>query len=261
MSNSWKYIIIISASLIADYCLSCQCHNYTEENIGTNDCTHKDQSSLNNDIPAPPSTDNSKRLEAAQTLAANLDEAVKLTGMYTALANQVKSKTGSNNDHSFIGIAGMQNALRSETSGGNLSKFKKWAEEGSWKSFHNEHYDWWMFPLDQNTASKGMKYTVFADQIKELKKDNAYLKDYRLGVILLMMSWGWDMKNQCFYNDPGNQQAWTGYQVRLGKLAYSLILFQQWDLYESVEKFVLFLKDNKGFVKSDHYVKTSFPNI
>ncbi len=107
----------------------------------------------------------------------------------------------------------------------------------------------------------GMKYTVFGNQVEELKQDGTYLKDYRLGVILLMAAWGWDMKNQCLYDNRGNQQDWTHYQVRLGKLAYSLILFQQWDLYQSVEKFVLHLQKNiKGFTKDDYYVKRSFPD-
>ncbi len=119
-----------------------------------------------------------------------------------------------------------------------------------------------MFPIySRPTHGHGLKYTVYQQDIEELKKDKDWLKEYRLGAILLMQSWGWDVKNKCFYQQPEKGQRWTGYQVRLGKLATSLILFKQWDLYQSLEEMVIYLKDNRGFVKRDYHVKNSFPDI
>ena len=46
-----------------------------------------------------------------------------------------------------------------------------------------------MFPIDRS-SNQGLKYTVFKDDIQQLKSDIDWLKEYRLGAILLMQSWG-----------------------------------------------------------------------
>ncbi len=39
-------------------------------------------------------------------------------------------------------------------------KFKQWTQKGSWDVFHSSHYDWWAFPIDQTSGSKGNAYKV-----------------------------------------------------------------------------------------------------
>ncbi len=215
------------------------------------------------DCPTPSEVPvHSTLLSKSEELASDLEAAAKLQPHYQKLTDKIDCKAGNSTDPTFVGIEGMKKALKNEPSGGNLTLFKKWAKEGTWEKFHSYHYDWWMFPIySRPTYGYGLKYTVCQQDIEELKKDKDWLKDYRLGAILLMQSWGWDVENRCFYQQPGKGQKWTDYQVRLGKLATSLILFKQWDLYQSLEEMVIYLRDNRGFVKGDYYVKSSFPDI
>ncbi len=153
----------------------------------------------------------------------------------------LQPQPGRNADPSFVGIQGMKAALRSMPGSGhgNLTKFKAWAAAGQWHQFgpSHHHYDWWMFPTDRKTAGQGMKYTVHKQDIEELKKDATWLQDYRAGAILLMQSWGWDVHNQRPYAHPAAAQRWRHHDVRLGKLANSLILFGQQDLYHSLRAY------------------------
>lgn len=140
----------------------------------------------------------------------------------------------------------MKQALRSQSGDtyGNLNKFIAWVEAGTWEEFgpDKHHYDWWMVPINRE-SSHGFKYAVYQEDIKVLKSDTEWLCDYRLGTILLMRSWGWDVHSKCAYKSPASGQHWRKWDVRLGKLAHSLILFGQWDLLDSLAKFVYYLQD------------------
>src|SRR5690606_19379020 len=140
---------------------------------------------------------------------------------------------------------------------GDLTKFKNWAQTGEWRNFHNYHYDWWMFPIDRASSGRGMQYTVYQHDIQQLKADPAWLQDYRLGAILEMQAWGWDVANKKMYPALALDQKWQYWDVRLGKLGHSLILFEQWDLYASVEAYVQHL--TKSGVKLTDWVLKYFP--
>ncbi|XWN35430.1 MAG: hypothetical protein ROO73_01405 [Roseivirga sp.] len=188
-------------------------------------------------------------------LANDPEAATKLQPTYQALSQKIQCRPGNNTHPDFVGIQGMKEALRNkenETSGtfgkkgcGSLSKFKAWTEAEAWGQFGPKysHYGWWMFPIDRVTKDGGYRYAVFKEDIEALKADEAWLRDYRLAVILLMYSWGWDIKGcQCCAN-PGPEQQWRHWDIRLDKLTNSLILFEQWDLYESLMAYVKTLHD------------------
>lgn len=174
-------------------------------------------------------------------IAVGLEASNKLAHKYHKLKTQIGVKPGKNLDSGFVSVEGIKKALRNRTAygEGDLKKFINWAETGDWKQFgaSYHHYDWWMFPIDRSSG-QGFKYTVYKDDIQQLKMDLDWLKDYRLGAILLMQSWGWDVKNKKNYVNPASGQVWHNWDVRLGKLANSLILFEQWDLYDSLKSYV-----------------------
>lgn len=184
-------------------------------------------------------------LQASQAIAADFSAAKKLQRQYKNLKVKVGVKTGHNLDPTFVGIEGLKKALRNRPGlgEGDLNKFKNWAQKADWKQFGPgyNHYDWWMFPIDRSSQGQGFGYTVYEDDIQELQTDLNWLKDYRLGAILLMQSWGWDVKNKKIYPKLAPGQAWRNWGVRLGKLAHSLILFEQWDLYDSLKDYVKYL--------------------
>ena len=200
-------------------------------------------------------------LPASQALAADLTAADKLQSTYQALKHQFEPKPGRNPDSSFVGIQGMREALRNHPGEGhgNLKKFMAWAKTGAWGQFAHRyhHYDWWMFPIDRHSAGQGWKYTVYQQDIEALKADAAWLRDYRLGAILLMQSWGWDVAQQKPYANLAPGQQWRHWDVRLGKLGHSLILFEQWDLYASLQAYVDQL--TRSGIKLEAWVLGYFP--
>jgi len=193
-------------------------------------------------------TFNQLLLKASQEMAADLSASSKLVSNYQNLQSKITVQQGNNLNASFVGIEAMKKALRNQdgAGNGNLNKFINWAQAGTWEQFgpNYHHYDWWMFPIDKSSQGYGFQYTVYQDDIQQLKEDRDWLKDYRLGAILLMQSWGWDVKNKKKYEVTMPGQQWRNWDVRLGKLIHSLILFQQWDLYDSLKQYVTYLNQS-----------------
>ena len=143
----------------------------------------------------------------------------------------------------FVGIEGMKQALRAqgEAGFGDIQKFQQWAEWGRWELFVPEYhrYDWWMFPICSHSMKYGTKYTVTWEEIQELKRDRIYLAEYRRGATLLMQSLGWDPYSNQLREKASQGQKWNDYPIRLMKLANSLVLFEQWDLYTGLREYVM----------------------
>ena len=136
----------------------------------------------------------------------------------------------------FIGIEGLKNKQADH-----LQKLQALANTNQWQHLreHSTHpdsgFDWWMFPTDRASAGQGDLYKLHQTDVQALKKDPVFIANYRQGVELILLSWGWDASQN---KDVSNtKQHWTNYQVRLGKMAHSLSLFQQTDLLASLKQF------------------------
>ncbi len=147
----------------------------------------------------------------------------------------------------FPGFVGIE-ALK-KTQAEHLRLLKSIADRGDWDyiSSHRPHpptgfdggFDWWMFPIDR-TSSYGQAYAVGSREIAALKKDTAFMKSYRDGVILVAKSWGWDLEHN---KDITNaKQRWVGYDVRLAKMLHSIRLFGQKDLFD---RLLVFIREHK----------------
>ena len=97
------------------------------------------------------------------------------------------------------------------------------------------HYDWWSFPVKKPSRSYGKAYALTDDAVNALKNDQEFIQRLRRAAILVCKAWGWDLQNKKINNEPGCE--WTNYQVRLGKMADSLQLFEQNDLFENLKDF------------------------
>jgi len=86
-------------------------------------------------------------------------------------------------------------------------------------------------------------YTVFQDDIVDLKNDEKFMKRYREGIKLLILAWGWDIEKKEFVQSPQNGQKWQQYPIRLYKAAKSALLFGEDDYFESMRLFVVQLGD------------------
>jgi hypothetical protein len=117
-----------------------------------------------------------------------------------------------------------------------LDLFKSWADKNQWREIHAAHYDWWMFPIDQE-SSYGFAWTVYDGDVVELKQDDQYIQNYLQGVDLLATSWGWDLSARAYIVKPGPDQRWQNWPVRLYKCAKSLRLFEFQTQFESMKKY------------------------
>ena len=140
------------------------------------------------------------------------------------------------NEHSeFVGLSALKQRHAEQ-----LAEFEKWALNGDWRQFHDSHYDWWMFPIDQ-PSRLGFAYTVLSGEIEELKRDDRFMKDLVRGAELLLLAWGWDLYAQRETSDPDPDQCWQDWPIRLFKCLQSLTLFKCLTESESVKTYGLLL--------------------
>jgi hypothetical protein len=45
-------------------------------------------------------------------------------------------------------------------------RFEQWVADGNCQAFHDNHYDWWAFPIDK-PSSYAFAYTVYSDEIAQ----------------------------------------------------------------------------------------------
>jgi hypothetical protein len=147
-------------------------------------------------------------------------------------------KTNINPD--FVGIEELKRKHSAQ-----LALFEQWAASGNWSAFHRSHYDWWMFPYDKSSVY-GKAYTVYEAEVLELKNDELFVKNYLRGVELLLLSWGWDLKQQRLVENPGQYQKWANWPIRLYKCGCSLLLFGFEDIFQSVKMYAQLLIE-QGF--------------
>ena len=133
----------------------------------------------------------------------------------------------------FIGVA----KLKEEHAKG-LHLFRAWVAAGTFESFHRSHYDWWMFPIDEESG-RGAAYTLSPADCARVRADEEFILAIREGVKLLMLAWGWDVDAGAPIADAnsGAGQKWTGYAVRLWKAGRCLLVLHQDDLFAQLHKF------------------------
>lgn len=120
-----------------------------------------------------------------------------------------------------------------------LKRFEAWAAQGTWQTFHDSHYDWWMFPITRDSAGQGDTYTLDSESIHILKNDPEFMQNYRRGIELVGRSWGWEVKKSQLIDNPSASQKWANWPVRLGKMADSMRLFGEETYLKSMKSYAL----------------------
>jgi hypothetical protein len=124
-----------------------------------------------------------------------------------------------------------------------LVKFRKYAETKKWQRIHSDHYDWYMFPIEDGSQRK---YNVYADDVTELKNNRKWILGYREGIEFCAKAWGWNAKCKCMIQPPDKDMGWTAWDVRLAKIIRSLWLFEETQLLHSMQEFARIVKPNMG---------------
>ena len=127
-----------------------------------------------------------------------------------------------------------------------LTMFRKCSEKNEWNTMHKNHYDWWMFPIDEH-ASTMNKYVISPRDATRIRDNPDHISQFREGVEILMRGWGWDVKNESLIESPATSkgQKFTGYAVRLWKAGRCMQILQQDDYFKSLLKFAR-LSQEKG---------------
>ena len=158
-----------------------------------------------------------------------------------------------NTEQDFAGIEKIK-----EKQAWQLAQFEEWAARNDWQRFHETHYDWWMFPVDQ-PSSYGFTWVVYDYEVNELKKDPVYVKNYLRGVELLLRAWGWDLYNEQLIENPAVHQSWSNWPIRLYKCGSSLQLFGFTKEFESVKKYAQYLMEQgHSFAYNNRDLRTIF---
>lgn len=158
------------------------------------------------------------------------------------------------NEHAeFVGLEALKAKHAAQ-----LNLFEEWARADDWQQFHFSHFDWWMFPYSQ-PSQFGFAYVVYKKEIQALKQDAGFIRNYLRGAELLLLSWGWDLRNEKPIPEPATHQHWYNWPIRLYKCAMSLKEFGFVSEFNSVKKYAnLLLRQGVSFDYNGRDLSTLF---
>ncbi|KAJ4457530.1 hypothetical protein PAPYR_7007 [Paratrimastix pyriformis] len=134
---------------------------------------------------------------------------------------------------------GVKNYIRTQAD--QLAQFETWARTKRWSHFHHNHYDWWMYPIPFPSSYR-YRYTVMRAERDQLMADPAFMANFRRGCELLCLSWGWDTSTNAPVPNPGPDQEWQHWDVRLRKMGQALLWLKQMDLWHSAQMMFDYLR-------------------
>lgn len=137
-----------------------------------------------------------------------------------------------------------------------VEKFREYAESGSWNKFHNEHYDWWTFPIDRGSVAYGEKYNIAKTNRKRLRNNKEFTDSVAEAARLYTSALGWDLDKEDWIENPDfdKGQDWRKfYGTRVYKMARSLQVLGRCKEFESVRLLVDSVKAAGKYVGNDKY--------
>ena len=134
-----------------------------------------------------------------------------------------------------------------------LAKHRQLADSGQWKKIHNDHYDWWLFPIDRGSISYGEKYNIAGKPLKRLKRNRRFLKNVAEAIKINALAFGWDIETSTYVDDmnwDAGQDPWLAYPTRIWKMTRSAQILGLKKEFESL----LLLQESlaEGGVKFNH---------
>lgn len=140
-----------------------------------------------------------------------------------------------NDTPEFVGLEALKRKHHAQ-----YQAFEEWAKVGKWQSFHQSHYDWWAFPYEDPSGAYAFAYSIWEYETEILQQDALFMTEFIRGAVLLMLSWGWDLQQQNFIQNPEKHQVWQNWAIRLYKCARALKQLGFEKEFQSVRKFALF---------------------
>eukprot|EP00727_Mastigamoeba_balamuthi_P002515 m51a1_g12260 hypothetical protein (294) ;mRNA; f:179086-180480 len=129
-----------------------------------------------------------------------------------------------------------------------MRKFAEWEQQRSWRTFHVEHYDWWAFPISEQSRY-GFRYSPTAQARQKLRGDPQFLSSLEKAVELMCRSWGWDLWNERTIAEPHAEQCWRNNPIRLYKAGRSLQEFRRDDAFAKLCAYARHLESSGARLK------------
>jgi hypothetical protein len=105
-----------------------------------------------------------------------------------------------------------------------LAKHRQLADSGQWRKIHNDHYDWWMFPIDRGSGAYGEKYNIAGKPLKRLKRNRRFLKNVAEAIKINALALAWDIETSKYIDNinwDAGQDPWLAYPTRIWKMTRS----------------------------------------
>lgn len=170
----------------------------------------------------------SSRAAAAATTGARRSYA---TMKWADATREIRESGRRNKDPHFVGLKQLKRKQADQ-----LALFEDWAAARTWSQFHKSHYDWWVAPLG-SPSKHGCAYTVYEDDIADLKADAEFARRHLRGIELVALSWGWSLAEAAEVPSPAKTQRWHNWPIRLFKCATSLAEFGYQREFESLQTY------------------------
>ena len=124
-----------------------------------------------------------------------------------------------------------------------LQKFRGLAAAGRWAEIHRDHFDWYMWPIEDGSQDR---FNVLEDDVHELLADEQWLERYHESLELVCAAWGWDVAQARPIDPLKRGMGWTDWDIRLAKMIRSLWLFGQIEETRSLQMFARLIKPHGG---------------
>ena len=131
-----------------------------------------------------------------------------------------------------------------------LEKFRKFAAKQNWTSIQRDHFDWWMFPIEDGSQ---MDFHLRSEEdIRALKNDALWRSQYLESIRIVSRGWGWDVEKSELITD-GRGGSWDNWDIRLAKMIRSLWLFEEEQYFLSLQSFARHIQENVYHGRGFHY--------
>ena len=123
-----------------------------------------------------------------------------------------------------------------------LARFRKCARESNWDAINSDHFDWWMFPIDDGRLPE---FNLNCEQdVRWLRSDPAWEDSYCESIEIVSRAMGWNLQQALPIPNTWQNIPYGNKDVRLAKMIRSTWLLGVEDLFNSLQKFARYIHLN-----------------
>jgi hypothetical protein len=126
--------------------------------------------------------------------------------------------------------------------------FERWATSTRWHRFHDEHYDWWSFPIDEPSLRFGPAFKLSDGDVANLLTEGEFTKRLDRSIELVSASLGWNLAETRLDENVEEMRRYDesefgNHGMRLRKMLLAATLFRRETALRSLSSFARVLRD------------------